>query len=232
MKLRKPETIELSVIMPCLNERGTVGLCVGEALSFIKDRGLSGEVIVVDNKSTDGSGKAASEAGAVVTEEVRRGYGSAIQKGIKESRGRVIIIGDCDSTYDFKELDCIYDPLSRGDYDVMIGNRLAGKQEKGAMPFMNRLGGSFLSAVGRKRYHVAVRDFHCGLRGLTRNAAERLDFCTDGMEFATEMIALAAKNGLSVGEAPVSYRPSLFERNSKLRPFSDGLRHLRYMLRK
>ena len=141
------------------------------------------------------------------------------------------IFGDSDTTYDFMKLGKLYRPLAEGRADVMIGDRFAGGMEKGAMPWSHRIGVRLLSAMGRRRYRTDVRDFHCGMRGLTRKAAEQLAFRTGGMEFATEMIALAAKAGLRIGQCPVRLRKCTLDRKSKLRTLPDGNRHLRYMLR-
>ncbi|MGX8728436.1 MAG: glycosyltransferase family 2 protein [Lachnospiraceae bacterium] len=230
--LQKPGEagLDLSVVLPCLNEAGTVGVCVQEALVFLRQMRLSGEVLVVDNGSTDGSANAASQSGARVVLAKRRGYGAALRAGFAKARGRVIIMGDCDATYDFLHLQGIYEPLAAGTYDLVIGDRFAGGIQRGAMPLSHKLGVRFLSAVGRYVTKTNVRDFHCGLRGLTKEAACRLPFQTTGMEFATEMIALAAHEGLRIGQTPVALRrcPEK-KRKSKLRTLPDGLRHLRYM---
>lgn len=225
------DRIELSIVMPCLDEAAAVGACVDEALLFLGSCRLSGEVVVVDNGSSDGSAEEAKKHGARVLREERRGYGRAIRTGLSGSRGRVIVYGDCDGTYNFSHLEGLVMPLLEGRYDLMAGDRFAGGIERGAMSFLHRAGVWALSACGRCRYHVAVRDFHCGVRGLTREAFLKMTLKADGMEFATEIIAEAARKGLRIGEAPVSLRRSPFERKSKLRTFSDGWRHLRMLLR-
>lgn len=230
MEMREKQSVDLSVVMPCLNEVNTVGICVREALSFIEKHHIPGEVLVVDNGSEDNSAAAAEEAGAKVIRQPQRGYGSAIRTGIENSRGRVIIIGDCDTTYDFLHLEGMYGLLSAGEWDMVIGNRFAGGMEKGSMPRSHKWGVRFLSWVGRTTLHTDIYDFHCGLRGLTRSAAERLKFYTDGMEFATEMIAQAVSLGLSIAQTPVVLRKCSYKRKSKLRTTRDGLRHLLYML--
>ncbi len=222
---------ELSVVLPCLNEASTVAACVEDAKAFFRQMSLSGEVVVADNGSSDGSAYEARRAGARVIRVKRRGYGRALRAGIAASRGRVICMGDCDQTYDLRHLQGLYEPLAAGRCDLAIGDRFAGGIERGAMPLSHRLGVRALSALGRWVTKTKVRDFHCGLRGLTRDAARRLSFRTTGMEFASEMIALAAKEGLRIGQAPVPLRrcPQK-ERRSKLRALPDGLRHLRYLL--
>ena len=182
MKLINEKELDLSVIMPCLNEENAVGSCIDEAKRFISAHSLRAEIIVADNGSTDGSAEKAEKRGALTVHETRRGYGRAIRTGIEHSRGAVIVLGDCDTTYDFLHLEEFYFPLIRGEYDVMIGDRFAGGIEKGAMPLLHRLGVPFLSLCGRKRFEVGVRDFHCGLRSLTREAARIMEPHTDGME--------------------------------------------------
>ena len=221
---------DLSVVMPCLNEEANLAFCIQEAQAYFACRGLSGEILVVDNGSTDRSAAIAADWGAVVVPEHRRGYGRALRTGLARSTGKVIIMGDCDSTYDFLHLDPLYLPLAEGAADMMIGDRFGGQTESGAMPFLHRLGVPFLSLCGRLRWHVRVRDFHCGIRGLTRFALEQLELHTDGMEFATEQIAEAARKGFRIGETPVPLRRSRAERKPKLRTFRDGFRHLKYIL--
>lgn len=230
MELRNDNIPDLSVIMPCLNEHNAVGSCTDDAVRFIRSHSLTGEVIVVDNGSTDGSADIAREHGAAVIDEPRRGYGRAIRTGMEHASGRVLVISDCDTTYDVFHIDELYYPLARGEYDMMIGDRFAGTMEKGAMPFLHRLGVPFLSWLGRRRYRVKVRDFHCGLRSVTREAAMRCSYTADGMEFATEMIAEAAHKELRIGQSPVKLRRATVGRSSKLRTFSDGMRHIRFML--
>lgn len=227
--MEKEDGLELSVIMPCLNEAGTVGICVDWAKEFMTSNGINGEVIVVDNGSADASAEEAMAHGARVIEEKRRGYGRAIRTGIDESLGRIIIIGDADTTYDFLHLDKMYGLLADGSYDVVIGNRFAGGIEKGAMPWTHNFGVKFLSFCGRKRYNVNVYDFHCGLRGISGAAARHLDLRTDGMEFATEMIGRAAADKLRIGEVPVTLARCEYERSSKLNAIRDGIRHFKYI---
>ena len=229
MKLVNEKELELSVIMPCLNEENAVGSCIDEAKRFISAHNIKAEIIIADNGSTDSSVQKAAEHGAVVVSETRRGYGRAIRTGIGNSRGEIIIFGDCDTTYDFLHLESFYYPLERGEYDIMIGDRFSGGIEKGAMPFLHKLGVPFLSWCGRRKFHTDVRDFHCGLRALTREAAEKIDLCTEGMEFATEFIAIAASAGLRIGQTPTVLRCAGCKRRSKLHTFSDGMRHFKYI---
>lgn len=225
------ESLELTILMPCLNEAATVAISIREALEFLKEHEISGEVLLVDNGSTDSSAAIAADCGARVIFQPRRGYGNALRLGIAASRGKVILLGDCDTTYDFRHLEGMYEMLSGGSYDLVIGNRFAGGMEKGSMPLSHKWGVRFLSWLGRKRLHTDIYDFHCGLRGLTRSAAEQLEFITEGMEFATEMIAEAVTKGLSLGQTAVPLRKCVHARQSKLRTLRDGLRHLVYILR-
>ncbi|MBR3159319.1 MAG: glycosyltransferase [Atopobiaceae bacterium] len=227
---RPPTPPDLSIVMPCLDEEATVGACIEDARGFIVRRGLSGEVIVVDNGSTDRSAEVARRHGADVVSEPRRGYGRALRTGLAHARGRVIVMGDSDTTYDFANTDALVAPLLAGEVDLMVGDRFAGMMEKGAMPFLHRLGVPFLSWCGRMRWHVDVHDFHCGLRGITREALGRCRFRADGMEFATEMIAETTRKGLRIGQVAVALRCGPRGRKPKLRTFSDGWRHLRYIL--
>ncbi len=232
MRMLEEEGLELTVIMPCRNEVHTLAACIGEALEFLHTHNIRGEILVVDNASQDGSAEAAAACGARVVKESAAGYGNALRTGIQSSRGRVLIMGDCDATYDFLNLEEMYGLLAEGRYDMVIGNRFAETPERGAMPLSHRLGVRFLSFLGRRHFHTEVYDFHCGLRGLTRAAAKRLTLCTEGMEFATEMIAAAAREGLAVGQTPVRLRVRGVEGASKLRAVPDGFRHLKYILKR
>ena len=229
MELLENESLELTVLMPCLNESATLAFSVEEAFRFLREKQLRGEVLVADNGSTDGSAALAEQCGARVVTEKRRGYGAALRCGIANARGRYILFGDCDTTYDFYHLDGLYRALTEG-ADAVIGDRFAGGIEPGAMPLSHRWGVRFLSLCGRLKFHTDIRDFHCGLRGLSRAAAERVDFHTDGMEFATEFIAVLLKNGCRIAQVPVPLRRCRAERRPHLRTIPDGLRHLRFIL--
>ncbi len=230
MNLANEKKLDLSLIMPCLNEENTIGDSIDEARCFISAHDLNAEIIIVDNDSTDRSADEAAKHGAAVVTEHRRGYGRAIRTGIENSSGGVLIIADCDTTYDLVHLEQFCFPLLRGECDVMIGDRFAGGIEKGAMPFLHRVGVPFLSWCGRMGLHTDVRDFHCGLRSLTREAAQTIVPHTDGMEFSTELIAEAARSGLRISQTPTVLRRARNKRSSKLHTFSDGFRHLRYIL--
>ena len=216
--------------MPCRNEEATIGFCVDEAGAFLEKYRLKGEVLVVDNGSVDASARLAEQHGARVITENRPGYGNAIRAGLAASAGNVVIIGDCDTTYDFLHLEEMYRLLAEGECDMVIGNRYAGGMEPGSMSWSHRWGVRFLSWCARARFHTEVYDFHCGLRGLSRSAIEELAFHTGGMEFATEMIAEAAAHGLRISQVPVTLRRCEYGRESKLRTVRDGLRHLGYII--
>lgn len=219
----------MSIIMPCRNEESTVGICVDEAALMMSENNITGEIIVVDNGSTDASAKAAESHGAKVISEDRIGYGLAIRTGLNEASGDIIIIGDCDTTYDFADALNIYKMLSDGEYDMVIPYRLTDSSQKGAIPLSHAIGAGFLSFAARHRFNSDVKDFHCGLRGLTRNALGRIKLHTEGMEFASEMIAEAERNNLRIGQFPIILRKCVYPRKSKLRAIRDGLRHLLYI---
>ena len=225
------ERPDVSIVLPCRNEEAAVGQCIGEAKAFLERTGLRGEIIVVDNGSTDGSAKAARACGARIIEEARPGYGQALRAGFAAAEGRVILLGDCDTTYDLNNMEALYEPLADGKCDMMIGDRFAGLMEKDAMPLLHRLGVPFLSLCGRLRWGVRVHDFHCGIRGITREAASRCTWTCPGMEFATEMIAEATHKGLRIGQVEVPLRKCVDEKRvPKLRKVRDGWRHLKFII--
>jgi glycosyltransferase involved in cell wall biosynthesis len=221
-------SLQVSIVMPCLNEAETVATCVSKARSWLSTAGLSGEVLVVDNGSTDRSPELAEEAGARVIRERRRGYGYALLRGMAESRGEVIVMGDADDTYDFSDLDRLIEPLRRGS-DLVLGNRFAGGIGRGAMPWTHRyIGSPIINFLIRRFIGIRVGDSQSGLRALTRRAYMRLRLRSGGMEFASEMLVNAAHRGLSVAEVPAPYALRLGD--SKLNTVRDGWRHLRFLL--
>jgi glycosyltransferase involved in cell wall biosynthesis len=221
-------SLQVSIVMPCLNEAETVATCVSKARSWLSTAGLSGEVLVVDNGSTDRSPELAEEAGARVIRERRRGYGYALLRGMAESRGEVIVMGDADDTYDFSDLDGLIEPLRRGS-DLVLGNRFAGGIGRGAMPWTHRyIGSPIINFLIRRFIGIRVGDSQSGLRALTRRAYMRLRLRSGGMEFASEMLVNAAHRGLSVAEVPAPYALRLGD--SKLNTVRDGWRHLRFLL--
>ena len=222
--------LELTILMPCLNEAETLASCIGKARACIERLGLAAEIVVADNGSTDGSQRLARVAGARVVDVPERGYGSALYHGAQAARGRFIIMGDADDSYDFSRLDAFVDRLREG-ADLVMGNRFLGGVRPGAMPWKNRyLGNPLLSAIGRFFFHSAAGDFHCGLRGITRAAFDRLNLQTTGMEFASEMVIKATLLRLRVVEVPTTLDKDGRNRPPHLRPWRDGWRHLRFML--
>jgi len=222
--------IELTILMPCLNEAATVGGCIAKARVFLERAGIPGEVLVADNGSDDGSRAAAERAGARVVEVAERGYGAAIAGGIAAARGRYIIMGDADDSYDFARLEGFVEKLRDG-YPLVMGNRFQGGIRKGAMPLLHRyLGNPALSFIGRLLFRARVGDFHCGLRGFERDAVRSLDLRTRGMEFASELVLRAALAGWRIAEVPTTLYPDGRGRPSHLRSWRDGWRHLRLML--
>ncbi|HEY0663115.1 MAG TPA: glycosyltransferase family 2 protein, partial [Thiobacillaceae bacterium] len=222
--------MELTILMPCLNEVRTVAACVREAQGYLERSGLTGEVLVADNGSTDGSQQAAREAGARVVDVPRRGYGAALQAGVEAARGRWVVMGDSDCSYDFSRLDPFLEKL-RANADLVMGNRFQGGIEPGAMPFLHRyLGNPVLSFIGRLFFRTSIGDFHCGLRAFSRDAILRLGLVNPGMEFASEMVAKAALAGLTIQEVPTTLRPDGRDRPPHLRTWRDGWRHLKFLM--
>ncbi|MCL2469827.1 MAG: glycosyltransferase family 2 protein [Alphaproteobacteria bacterium] len=223
-------TLELSIIMPCLNEARTLPLCLKKARDFLEKHNVKGEIVVADNGSTDDSIKIAQGLGARLVPVARRGYGAALAGGIAAAQGRYVIMGDADDSYDFSALLPILQKL-RERIDLVVGNRFKGGVAKGAMPFMNRyVGNPVLSFIGRLFFKIPLGDFHCGLRGFSRRAIVDLDLKTTGMEYASEMIVHAALHHLRIEEVPVTLSPDGRERKPHLRPWRDGWRHLRFLL--
>ncbi|RYE42070.1 MAG: glycosyltransferase family 2 protein [Hyphomicrobiales bacterium] len=222
--------MELTILMPCLNEAMTVGKCVTDARYFLESQGIDGEVVIADNGSTDGSQGIAQKAGARVIAVNDRGYGAALIGGINSARSKFIIMGDADDSYDFKALGPYISELRAG-VELVMGNRFKGGISPGAMPFLHRyLGNPVLSALGRILFRLPVGDFHCGLRGFNTAAVRQLHLQSPGMEFATEMVAKSYFASLSVKEVPTTLRPDGRGRPPHLRTWRDGWRHLRFML--
>jgi glycosyltransferase involved in cell wall biosynthesis len=222
--------LELTILMPCLNEAETVASCVGKARSFLQRTGIEGEVLVADNGSTDGSPELARNAGARIVQVTAKGYGSALLGGLRAARGRYVIMGDADDSYDFSRLDGFVESLRSGD-TMVIGHRFRGGIRPGAMPWLHRyLGNPVLSFLGRLFFSTRIGDFHCGLRGVERAAALRLGLGAPGMEFASEMIVKAALARWRIGEVPTVLSPAGRSRPPHLRSWRDGWRHLRCLL--
>lgn len=219
----------ISVIIPCLNEEHSVASVVAMAKQGIAAAGEEGEVIVVDNGSTDQSARMAAEAGARVIMESERGYGAAIRRGFREARYDILVMGDADLTYDLSELSRLTDPIRRGEADFVMGNRMRNIRP-GAMPWLHRyVGNPLLSLMLRLMFHNhSVRDAHCGMRAISAEAYRRLRCVTTGMEFASEMVIQAIRNNLRIAERDIIYHPRVGE--SKLKSFRDGWRHVRFMM--
>lgn len=226
----EPAPLELTILMPCLNEAETIAACVAKARGFLARSGVSGEIVVADNGSTDGSQQLATALGARVVHAAERGYGGALIAGIEAARGRYVIMGDADDSYDFERLDLFVARLREG-ADLVMGNRFAGGIEPGAMPFLHRyLGNPVLSFIGRLLFRVEARDFHCGLRGFDRERIRALGLKTTGMEFASEMVVRSALAGLSIAEVPTTLKPDGRSRAPHLKTWRDGWRHLKFLL--
>jgi Glycosyl transferase family 2 len=222
--------MELTILMPCLDEAATVGRCVEKAREFLRRAGVEGEVLVADNGSRDESRIRAEGAGARVIEVAQRGYGAALAAGIAAASGRFVIIGDADDSYDFARLEGFVAKLREG-YPLVMGNRFKGGIQPGAMPALHRyLGNPVLSFVGRLFFGTPVGDFHCGLRGFDRAALLSLDLRTRGMEFASEVVVKAALGGWRIAEVPTTLHPDGRGRPPHLRSWRDGWRHLRFLL--
>lgn len=223
-------SVELSILMPCLNEAETLAACIGKANAFLARTGTAGEVLIADNGSTDGSQAIAAGLGARVVDVAARGYGAALAAGIRAARGTYVIMGDSDDSYDFSALDPFLERLRAGDQLVM-GNRFRGGIKPGAMPPLHRyLGNPVLSTIGRVFFRSPCKDFHCGLRGFDRRAMLALDLQALGMEFASEMVVKATIGRLRISEVPTTLWPDGRSRPPHLRSWRDGWRHLRFLL--
>jgi glycosyltransferase involved in cell wall biosynthesis len=221
---------ELSIVMPCLNERETVGVCIRKALASLRDAGISGEVIIGDNGSTDGSVEIAEAEGARVIHVADKGYGNALKGGILAARAEYVLMGDSDDSYDFGHIMRFLEQLRAGS-DLVMGNRFRGGIAKNAMPPLHRyLGNPVLTGIGRLLFHSPCEDFHCGLRGFRKDSFLRMDIRSTGMEFASEMVVKASLLRMKVSEVPTTLAPDGRSRPPHLRTWRDGWRHLRFLL--
>lgn len=224
------EPVELTILMPCLNEALTLATCIAKARQFLARAGIRGEVLIADNGSTDGSQAIALSSGARVVEVSVRGYGAALMAGVDVAKGRYVIMGDSDDSYDFSALDPFVEALRAGQ-QLVVGNRFHGGIAVGAMPPLHRyLGNPVLSYLGRRFFGGPLRDFHCGLRGFDRDAIRDLHLVTPGMEFASEMIVKGLQAGLRICEVPTTLAKDGRNRPPHLNTWRDGWRHLRYLL--
>jgi hypothetical protein len=224
------DDVELTILMPCLNEAETLAACIGKAKGFLRKAGINGEVLIADNGSTDGSREIATSLGARVVPVAEKGYGAALLGGIAAAEGRYIVMGDADDSYDFAALDSFVARL-RGGADLVMGNRFKGGIEAGAMPPLHKyLGNPVLSFLGRLFFRIDAGDFHCGLRGFNAASIRALDLRTTGMEFASEMVVRSALAGLRIEEVPTTLKPDGRSRAPHLKTWRDGWRHLKFLL--
>ncbi|MCI8705751.1 MAG: glycosyltransferase family 2 protein [Lachnospiraceae bacterium] len=224
------EQYELTILMPCLNEAETLAACINKANTYLKESGVHGEVVVADNGSTDGSQKIAEEHGARVVNVPEKGYGAALIGGCNGARGKYVIMGDADDSYDFLHLAPFVEKLREG-YDLVMGNRFKGGIEPGAMPPLHRyLGNPVLSFIARLFFPCKIGDYHCGLRGYNRESILKLGLVTTGMEYASEMVVKATLNHLKIAEVPTTLKKDGRSHAPHLRSWSDGWRHLKFLL--
>ncbi len=222
--------MELTILMPCLNEAETLATCIGKARTYLEKSKIDGEILIADNGSTDGSQEIARQCGARVVDVEEKGYGAALIGGCHGAKGRYVIMGDADDSYDFLHLDPFVEKLREG-YDLVMGNRFRGGIEPGAMPPLHRyLGNPVLSFIGRLFYPSSIGDFHCGLRGYRRESIEKLGLMTTGMEYASEMVVKATLYGLKITEVPTTLKKDGRSHAPHLRSFRDGWRHLKFLL--
>jgi len=225
-----PTAVEVSIVMPCLNEAETLAKCIRHAQSAIAKGAFAAEIIVADNGSTDGSQQIARDLGARVVDVPRKGYGSALIGGIDAAKGQFVVMGDADDSYDFEAIGPLIDKLRQG-YDLVVGNRFMGGIEPGAMPWSHRwVGNPVLTFISRVFFHAPVGDTHCGLRAFKKDAYEKMRLRATGMEFASEMVIKASLKGMRITEVAVVLRPDGRSRAPHLRTWRDGWRHLRFML--
>jgi glycosyltransferase involved in cell wall biosynthesis len=223
-------SLQVSIVMPCLNEAETLARCIQTAQRALDEGGFTGEVVVADNGSTDGSVAIAKELGARVVNVTRKGYGNALIGGVEAAQGEFVVMGDADDSYDFAAIGPFIERLRAGD-DVVVGNRFLGGIQPGAMPWSHRwLGNPVLTTISRVFFHAPVGDIHCGLRAFRKSAFERMQLRAAGMEFASEMVIKASLKGMRISEVPVVLRPDGRSRPPHLRTWRDGWRHLRFML--
>ncbi|WP_317197040.1 glycosyltransferase family 2 protein [Flavobacterium sp. CYK-55] len=221
---------EISIVMPCLNEAETLAVCIEKARDFLEKNQIQGEIIIADNGSQDGSQAIAIKCGAIVVETQKKGYGEALKAGFEKASGQFIIMADADNSYDFSALSAFVEKLRSGS-DLVIGNRFKGGIQKNAMPFLHRyIGNPVLSFLGRLFFNSSIGDFHCGLRGFSAEAYQKLNLTTSGMEFASEMIVKAHLMNLKIIEVPTILYKDGRSRKPHLKTWSDGWRHLRFLL--
>lgn len=230
MKKATESKFELTILMPCLNEAETLGICIKKAKQFLADNGVAGEILIADNGSSDGSQQLAIDAGARVVHIAERGYGAALIGGCTAALGEYVIMADADDSYNFLELMPFVQKLREG-YELVMGNRFLGGIAKGAMPPLHRyLGNPVLSFLGRIFFPSNIKDFHCGLRGYNTQSMRKLNLRTTGMEYASEMVVQATLNNFKMIEVPTTLSPDGRSRSPHLNSWSDGWRHLKFLL--
>lgn len=223
--------MELTILIPCYNEEDSIEECVKTSLDVLRKNKIKGEVLVIDNNSTDKSNSLAKRAGARVVVEKNRGYGAALRRGNKEALGKYIVMADADMSYDFNYAPTFLEYLKQ-DYDMVIGNRFNKNMERNAMSFSHKyIGNPLLSFIGRKLFNIKVKDFHCGLRGYSKEKIIELNLESDGMELASEMVIKATQNNFKIKEIPINFKKDTrCNTTSKLHTFKDGYRHLKLMI--
>lgn len=224
------ENVKLTILLPVLNEEQTLAICIEKAKKFITRNKINAEILIADNNSTDKSCEIAMQMGARVIHVKEKGYGNTLIHGIKEAKGKYIVMADADDSYDLENLELFIEKLEEG-YELVMGNRFKGGIEKGAMPFLHKIGVPFLSLIGRLVCNSKIGDFHCGIRGFNREAIMNLNLQCPGMEFASEMIVKAEKGGLKIAEIPTTLKKDGRNRKSHLKTFSDGWKHLKFLIK-
>lgn len=222
--------MELTILMPCLNEADTIFICVDKALKYLKKNNINGEVLIIDNGSIDSSINIIKKTKARLIIEHNKGYGNALRRGIKEAKGKYIIMGDSDDTYDFNDLNDYLTNLRLG-YDLVIGNRFKGGIEPSAMPLTHKIGVPLLTIFANIIYGTKIGDYHCGLRGINKTSFSKLDLECEGMDFASEMIIKAKKSNYKIIEIPTTLRCSVKNRKSHLNTIKDGMKHLKCIMK-
>lgn len=219
--------VDVTILMPCLNEEKSIGLCIKAATSFLEENAINGEVLIADNGSSDRSVEIAKSYGARVIYVDEKGYGNTLRRGILEANGTCVVMGDCDYSYDFSKINDFVTGINEG-YDMVLGNRYLGHIEKGAMPFFHKyLGVPVLSFLASLKFKTPIFDYHCGLRAVNKEKYLQIPFYSEGMEFATEMIGKIAKKGYTIKVVPIDYRKDKRDGPSHLHSIKDGIRHLR-----
>ena len=228
--IEKEKIMELTILMPCLNEEKTLETCIKKAKTFLENNNINGEILIVDNGSTDNSVTIAKANKVKLIYESQKGYGAALRAGIKNAKGKYTIMGDSDDSYNFLEILPILESLRQGN-DMVIGNRNRGETEKGSIKILHKyIGTPLISFIAGQKYKIKIEDFNCGLRGFNTEKVQQIQFVSTGMEFATEMIIKAKQNNLKITEIPINFYKDGRNSKSHLRPIKDGIRHMRMII--